>query len=170
MYNLNKINKPVDKLEWGMGVYDVNAYYDPSTNQMVFPAGILQKPFFEVYNEEINYGAIGAVMGHELSHGFDDQGVASTAALSSLTVAAAVVCYHFHCCLVFPHCRCWCCCMTSLPLLPSPSRLLPSQSLLLLLFDITSTADSLLHTHTQQSSSSTNRALRVSIRRVWQVE
>jgi len=74
MYNLNKINKPVDKLEWGMGVYDVNAYYDPSTNQMVFPAGILQKPFFEVDNEEINYGAIGAVMGHELSHGFDDQG------------------------------------------------------------------------------------------------
>merc|ERR1712195_342571 len=62
------------KLEWGMGVYDVNAYYDPSTNQMVFPAGILQKPFFEVDNEEINYGAIGAVMGHELSHGFDDQG------------------------------------------------------------------------------------------------
>lgn len=74
MHNLNKINKPVDKLEWGMGVYEVNAYYDPSTNQMVFPAGILQKPFFEVDNEEANYGAIGAVMGHELSHGFDDQG------------------------------------------------------------------------------------------------
>ncbi|MFN3952723.1 MAG: M13 family metallopeptidase [Thermaurantimonas sp.] len=73
--NFNRLGKPVDKSEWFMGAHIVNAYYNPSFNEIVFPAGILQPPF---YNPEadpaINYGAIGGVIGHEFSHGFDDQG------------------------------------------------------------------------------------------------
>eukprot|EP00808_Paulinella_micropora_P025877 g3683.t1 len=67
--------KPVDKTEWYMTPPEVNAYYDPSTNQMAFPAGILRPPFFKAsWPKAFNYGAIGAVMGHELTHGFDDEG------------------------------------------------------------------------------------------------
>ena len=70
-----KIGKPVDKTEWGMTPPTVNAYYNPSFNEIVFPAGILQFPFFEfAADDAINYGAIGAVIGHEMTHGFDDQG------------------------------------------------------------------------------------------------
>ncbi|WDF56361.1 M13 family metallopeptidase [Mucilaginibacter sp. KACC 22063] len=72
---LNKLNKPVDKTEWGMTPPTVNAYYNPSFNEIVFPAGILQFPFFDKdADDAINYGAIGAVIGHEMTHGFDDQG------------------------------------------------------------------------------------------------
>jgi putative endopeptidase len=72
---LAKIGKPVDRSEWGMTPPTVNAYYDPSMNEMVFPAGILQPPFFNrAAVRAVNYGAIGMVMGHELTHGFDDQG------------------------------------------------------------------------------------------------
>jgi putative endopeptidase len=72
---LQKIGKPVDRLEWGMTPPTVNAYYDPQMNNINFPAGILQPPFFDKQaNDAINYGAIGAVIGHELTHGFDDQG------------------------------------------------------------------------------------------------
>ena len=70
-----KVGKPVDKTEWGMSTPTVNAYYNPSFNEIVFPAGILQYPFFEfAADDAINYGAIGAVIGHEMTHGFDDQG------------------------------------------------------------------------------------------------
>ena len=70
-----KIGKPVDKDEWFMSPPMVNAYYDPQTNQMVFPAGILQPPFYAPGNaKSANFGAIGMVMGHELTHGFDDEG------------------------------------------------------------------------------------------------
>jgi len=70
-----KIGKPVDKLEWGMTPPTVNAYYNPLNNEMVFPAGILQPPFFSrEYPAAMNYGGIGMVMGHELTHGFDDEG------------------------------------------------------------------------------------------------
>ncbi len=70
-----KVNKPVDKTEWQMNPQTINAYYDPSTNEICFPAGILQPPFFDVEADDAqNYGAIGAVIGHEMSHGFDDQG------------------------------------------------------------------------------------------------
>lgn len=70
-----KVNKPVDKTEWGMTPPTVNAYYNPSFNEIVFPAGILQFPFFDKNADDaINYGAIGAVIGHEMTHGFDDQG------------------------------------------------------------------------------------------------
>ena len=70
-----KLSKPVDKTEWGMTPPTVNAYYNPSFNEIVFPAGILQFPFFEfAADDAINYGAIGAVIGHEMTHGFDDQG------------------------------------------------------------------------------------------------
>lgn len=73
--NLKKINKAVDKKEWGMTPPTVNAYYNPSFNEIVFPAGILQFPFFDKNADDaINYGAIGAVIGHEMTHGFDDQG------------------------------------------------------------------------------------------------
>jgi endothelin-converting enzyme/putative endopeptidase len=73
--DLAKIGKPVDRTEWGMPPQTVNAYYDPSMNEIVFPAGILQPPFFgRAAPDELNYGAIGMVMGHELTHGFDDQG------------------------------------------------------------------------------------------------
>ncbi len=74
-FNLNKINKPVDKDEWGMPPQMVNAYYNPSMNEIVFPAGILQPPFFfKDADDAVNYGAIGVVIGHETTHGFDDKG------------------------------------------------------------------------------------------------
>jgi putative endopeptidase len=70
-----KVNEKVDKTEWGMTPPTVNAYYNPSFNEIVFPAGILQFPFFDKNADDaINYGAIGAVIGHEMTHGFDDQG------------------------------------------------------------------------------------------------
>jgi putative endopeptidase len=73
--NMAKIGKPVDKTEWQMTVPEVNAYYNPTYNEIVFPAGILQFPFFELHADDaINYGAIGMVIGHEMTHGFDDQG------------------------------------------------------------------------------------------------
>src|SRR5256885_1504195 len=72
---LNKIGKPVDRTEWGMTPPTVNAYYNPKMNEIVFPAGILQPPFFYAKADDaINYGGIGAVIGHEMTHGFDDQG------------------------------------------------------------------------------------------------
>jgi putative endopeptidase len=73
--DLEKLNKPVDKTEWGMSPQTVNAYYNPSYNEIVFPAAILQPPFYDYKADEaVNYGGIGAVIGHEISHGFDDQG------------------------------------------------------------------------------------------------
>ena len=73
--DLDKIGKPVDRDEWEMAPPTVNAYYQPSLNEMVFPAGILQRPFFtRGAPDAVNYGAIGMVVGHELTHGFDDQG------------------------------------------------------------------------------------------------
>ena len=72
---LDKVGKPLDRTEWFMTPPTVNAYYNPSMNEMVFPAGILQPPFFNrAAPETVNYGAIGMVVGHELTHGFDDQG------------------------------------------------------------------------------------------------
>lgn len=72
---INKLGKPVDKKEWGMSPYTVNAYYNPTINEIVFPAGILQFPFFDPQADDaVNYGGIGAVIGHEMTHGFDDQG------------------------------------------------------------------------------------------------
>ncbi len=74
-YMFSKINKPVDRDEWGMTPQTVNAYYNPTTNEICFPAAILQPPFFNMNADEAaNYGAIGVVIGHELTHGFDDQG------------------------------------------------------------------------------------------------
>jgi putative endopeptidase len=73
--DVNRINQPVDKAEWGMTPSTINAYYNPSFNEIVFPAAILQAPFFDPSADDaVNYGAIGAVIGHEISHGFDDQG------------------------------------------------------------------------------------------------
>jgi len=73
--NLAKLGKPVDKTEWGMTPQTVNAYYNPSVNEIVFPAAILQPPFFDLEADDaVNYGGIGAVIGHEIGHGFDDQG------------------------------------------------------------------------------------------------
>ena len=70
-----RVGKPVDRAEWGMTPQTVNAYYNPSMNEIVFPAAILQPPFFDMAADAaVNYGAIGAVIGHEISHGFDDQG------------------------------------------------------------------------------------------------
>ena len=70
-----KLNRPVDKTEWGMSPQTVNAYYNPLFNEIVFPAAILQPPFFDFQADEaVNYGGMGAVIGHEISHGFDDQG------------------------------------------------------------------------------------------------
>lgn len=70
-----KVNKPVDKSEWQMTPQTVNAYYNPTTNEICFPAAILQAPFFDPEADDaVNYGAIGCVIGHEMSHGFDDQG------------------------------------------------------------------------------------------------
>src|SRR5438874_11483483 len=72
---LNKIGKPVDPTDWGMTPPTVNAYYQPNRNEIVFPAGILQPPFFYANADDaVNYGAIGAVIGHEMTHGFDDEG------------------------------------------------------------------------------------------------
>ncbi|WP_190285629.1 M13 family metallopeptidase [Montanilutibacter psychrotolerans] len=74
-WNLGKIGKPVDRTEWGMPPQMVNAYYNPLQNEIVFPAAILQPPFFDPNaTDEMNYGGIGAVIGHEMTHGYDDQG------------------------------------------------------------------------------------------------
>nr|WP_242015128.1 M13-type metalloendopeptidase [Stenotrophomonas maltophilia] len=74
-FNLSKIGKPVDKTEWGMTPQTVNAYYNPLQNEIVFPAAILQPPFFDPKADDaLNYGGIGAVIGHEMTHGYDDQG------------------------------------------------------------------------------------------------
>ena len=73
--DLAKIGKPVDRTEWGMTPPTVNAYYNPLKNEIVFPAGILQPPFFDAQADDaVNYGGIGAVIGHEMTHGFDDEG------------------------------------------------------------------------------------------------
>lgn len=72
---LTKAGKPVDRTEWLMTPQTVNAYYNPTTNEICFPAGILQYPFFDMKADDaFNYGAIGVVIGHEMTHGFDDQG------------------------------------------------------------------------------------------------
>ena len=74
-YSMDKIGKPVDPTEWGMTPQTVNAYYDPNRNEIVFPAGILQPPFFNMdADDAVNYGAIGMVIGHEMTHGFDNMG------------------------------------------------------------------------------------------------
>ena len=74
-FQINKIGKPVDKTEWGMSPPTVNAYYSSNRNEIVFPAGILQPPFFDFNADDaVNYGGMGGVIGHEISHGFDDQG------------------------------------------------------------------------------------------------
>ena len=74
-FQMGKLSKPADKTEWLMTPQTVNAYYNPTTNEICFPAGILQAPFFYLDGDDaINYGAIGVVIGHEMSHGFDDQG------------------------------------------------------------------------------------------------
>lgn len=75
VYIAEHVNKKVDKMRWGMTPQTVNAYYNPTTNEICFPAAILQAPFFDpTADDAANYGAIGAVIGHEMSHGFDDQG------------------------------------------------------------------------------------------------
>jgi putative endopeptidase len=74
-YQVARIDKPVDRAEWGMTPQEINAYYNPLNNEIVFPAAILQPPFFDPNADAaVNYGAIGAVIGHEIGHGFDDQG------------------------------------------------------------------------------------------------
>ena len=74
-YQISKVGKKVDKTEWGMTPPTINAYYNPTFNEIVFPAGILQFPFFDAAADDaINYGGIGMVIGHEMTHGFDDQG------------------------------------------------------------------------------------------------
>jgi putative endopeptidase len=84
-YQVDRLHKPVDRKEWGMFPQTVNAYYNPQLNEIVFPAAILQPPFFDPEADPaVNYGAIGAVIGHEISHGFDDQG-SQFAADGSLT-------------------------------------------------------------------------------------
>ncbi|WP_223650101.1 M13 family metallopeptidase [Hymenobacter psoromatis] len=78
--NLQKFGKPIDRGEWGMTPPTVNAYYNSSMNEIVFPAGILQPPFYDPKADDaVNYGGIGAVIGHEMTHGFDDQGRRSDA-------------------------------------------------------------------------------------------
>src|SRR5258705_7897454 len=73
--DLKKIGKPVDRMEWMMSPPTVNAYYNPQINGKVFPAGILQPPFFDAEADDaFNYGGMGSVIGHEMTHGFDDQG------------------------------------------------------------------------------------------------
>jgi endothelin-converting enzyme/putative endopeptidase len=73
--DIDKLDKPVDKTEWYMSPQTVNAYYNPAYNEIVFPAAILQAPFYNYQADEaVNYGGIGAVIGHEISHGFDDSG------------------------------------------------------------------------------------------------
>jgi predicted metalloendopeptidase len=72
---IEKLGKPVDKTEWGMSPQTVNAYFSPTNNEIVFPAAILQPPFYNYKADEaVNYGGIGGVIGHEISHGFDDSG------------------------------------------------------------------------------------------------
>lgn len=72
---IKKLGKPVDKMEWGMTPPTVNAYYNPTTNEIAFPAGIMQVPFFDfAADDAFNYGVMGSIIGHELTHGFDDQG------------------------------------------------------------------------------------------------
>jgi len=74
-FMMSKLGKPIDKDEWQMLPHQVNAYYDPTLNEIVFPAAIMQPPFFyPEADDAVNYGAIGAVIGHEITHGFDDQG------------------------------------------------------------------------------------------------
>jgi putative endopeptidase len=74
-YNINKLGKPVDRSAWQMTPQTLNAYYNPPLNEVVFPAAILQPPFFDMNAEDaVNYGGIGGVIGHEIGHGFDDQG------------------------------------------------------------------------------------------------
>lgn len=74
-YQISKIGKPIDRNDWGMTPPTVNAYYNPTMNEIAFPAGILQPPMFDMEADDaVNYGAIGAVIGHEMGHGFDDQG------------------------------------------------------------------------------------------------
>ncbi|HEY3369597.1 MAG TPA: M13 family metallopeptidase [Prolixibacteraceae bacterium] len=74
-FMVSKVNKPVDRTEWGMSPQTVNAYYNPTMNEIVFPAAILQPPFFFINGDDaVNYGGIGVVIGHEMTHGFDDQG------------------------------------------------------------------------------------------------
>ena len=74
-YNLDKLNGPIDRDEWHMTPQTINAYYNPTMNEIVFPAAILQPPFFNMEADDaVNYGGIGAVIGHEFSHGFDDKG------------------------------------------------------------------------------------------------
>jgi predicted metalloendopeptidase len=74
-YQIARLDKPVDRGEWQMTPQEINAYYNPSNNEIVFPAAILQPPFFDPNADDaVNYGAIGAVVGHEMGHGFDDQG------------------------------------------------------------------------------------------------
>src|SRR5262249_22047581 len=73
--NINKLGKPIDRGEWGMTPQTLDAYYNPELNEIVFPAAILQPPYFDPSADDaVNYGSIGAVIGHEISHGFDDQG------------------------------------------------------------------------------------------------
>jgi len=73
--HVSKLGKPIDRSEWGMSPQTINAYYRPTWNEIVFPAAILQPPYFDVtVDDAFNYGAIGAIIGHEFSHGFDDQG------------------------------------------------------------------------------------------------
>ena len=73
--NVTRLGKPVDRTRWGMTPQTVNAYYNSTNNEIVFPAAILQPPFFDLEADDaVNYGGIGAVIGHEISHGFDDQG------------------------------------------------------------------------------------------------
>lgn len=73
--NRSRLGQPIDRTEWGMNPQTVNAYYNPTKNEIVFPAGILQAPFFNLSADDaVNYGGIGAVIGHEMGHGFDDQG------------------------------------------------------------------------------------------------
>lgn len=77
--NLDKLDKEVNKTTWIMTPPAVNAYYTPTKNQMVFPAGILQSPFYDMKNpNSLNFGGVGVVMGHELTHAFDDQGMILT--------------------------------------------------------------------------------------------
>ena len=74
-YQMARLDKPVDRSEWQMTPQEINAYYNPLNNEIVFPAAILQPPFFDPNADAaVNYGAIGAVIGHEMGHGFDDQG------------------------------------------------------------------------------------------------
>jgi len=73
--NIERQGGPVDRTEWSMTPQTVNAYYSPALNEIVFPAAILQPPFFDMTAEDaVNYGGIGAIIGHEIGHGFDDSG------------------------------------------------------------------------------------------------